>query len=147
MKYSSEKFTRSVILFMVGTSRIPEARLSVERGSLSSADFKDKENYFKFGAGIFMLMGFVVILFSIIGVVLTIVFHGLLGALFFFYYAPGLMLYCIGVTLSMKEKSSAKNITDSFQTKSLILSCVSGVLGALFITSFSVMNFMEAMNN
>jgi hypothetical protein len=135
--HTSEKYTRAVILSAARSINIPDLRVAVERGSKISADFKDKETYFKFGSGIFMLIGFVFTLLSIGCVVLTLVLHGLLGPWFFFYYAPGLILYSIGIALSMKERNSAKNITTCFDRKSLMLSCLSGALCSLFVTSFS----------
>lgn len=87
-----------------------------------------------------MFFGFIVMLISIISVILTIVLHGLLGGWFFFYYAPGLVLYCIGANLSLKEKQSSKGIKNQFSTGSLISSTLCGILCALFITSFSILN-------
>lgn len=142
MQYASEKFTRSVILYMARTINVQDLRASVERGSLSSSSLKDRKEYFRFGSGIFITLGVLTVLFPIIGVVvLTLVFH--IGAGLFFCYAPGLVLYCIGITLDMKERSAAKNIDVYFNHRSLKLSCLSGILMALFIASFSVMDYIK----
>lgn len=140
--YTSEKFTRSVILYMARTIRVQSLKTSVENGSISSSSLKDREEYFRFGSGIFIILGVLTALFPIIVVVvLTLVFHA--GAGLFFCYAPGFVLYCIGITLDMKEKSAAKNIDVYFNRRSLKLSCLSGVLMALFIASFSVMDYIK----
>lgn len=141
--YTSEKFTRSVILRVAKTIPIPKNREAIERGSKISSDFSDRENYFKFGAGLFMLIGFAIIIVAILSVALTLFIHGPLGLGFFLYYAPGLMVYCIGITLSMKERKSSKKILVHFDRKSLLFSCLSGALMAVFVTSFSVLNYLE----
>lgn len=140
MNFTSERITRFIILFLSRTVQDKNIRNSIKQGSELESDSNNQTVYFKFGAGIFMLLGFITILISIISVILTIVFHGLLGGWFFFYYAPGLVLYCIGANLSFKEKQCSKGINAQFSTKSLIFSTLCGILCALFITSFSILN-------
>lgn len=92
MKYSSDAFTRSLILAVSSRMKDRERYSHILTGSMRTTSPKDKEMYFKFGSALFTVIGGSLILMGVTAMVLTLVFYGLLGFGFFFYYAPGAML-------------------------------------------------------
>lgn len=141
IKYSSESFTRTLILLAANRMKDKEQFNLIRSGSYYQAPTEAKEIYFKFGSAIFTILGVGLLLFGAFAMMLTLVIHGLLGFGFFFYYAPGAMCAATGYALGVWEKRISQNEeTDKFTIGYLLLSWSVGIFIALFIATFSVLN-------
>lgn len=76
--------------------------------------------------------------------ILTLVFYGLLGFGFFFYYAPGAMLTATGYALGLWEKKAREGEGERFTMGYLLLSWGAGCFVALVVATFSALNVITS---
>lgn len=144
MKYSSERFTRSLILSVSNRMKDRERYAHILAGSESRASAQDRETYFKYGSAFFTVSGVTLILMGIVAMVFTLIFYGLLGFGFFFYYAPGAILTATGYGLGLWEKKSREGEDERFNTGHLLLCWGAGCFVALVVATFSALNVITS---
>lgn len=140
MEYSSERFTRILILSVFSRMKDRERYAVILTGSNRKSGPDAKEVYFKYGSSLFTVVGVALMFLGGVAMVLTLILYGLLGFGFFFYYAPGAMLLATGYVLGLLEKKAHLEEDAVFTVGHLILSLSAGIFIALFIATFSALN-------
>lgn len=142
MKYSSEGLTRGITLAVFSRKDRSQYQQILEGSNMKSTP-EARTIYFKAASSVFTLLGVGLFFTGVIAMVLTLIFYGLLGFWFFFYYIPGVIGICIGIGLSQMERRTNQGQFACFATQNLLVCILAGVAIALFIASFSAINKAE----
>lgn len=134
MIYSSERFTRNIILkFSQKFLKRETIKKEIEVGSLTSSDSFARERYFWLGSTIFITSAVILSLFSVLALILTVVLYHHLGMWYFIIYAPACVFWAIGLCLDNYERRSKVGEITVFTNRNLVESISIGLFIALFL--------------